>query len=198
FPVAFRSRAAHLRGGRGMRREPRRCLSWGTATAVAVAWSLVAVSFADEPTRPTATASEANPAVPAAGHSVHGEAFDDGPRHGGSILPGMGEVRFPVTAARPQAQEFIAQGVAQLHSFYYFESERCFRQAALIDPGCAMAYWGSATSTVHNDQRARGFVQAARKRAAKVTTRERRYIEALEAFYKDRADDKARRQGLLH
>ena len=38
------------------------------------------------------------------------------------------------------------QGVAQLHSFYYFESERSFRQAAKIDPDCAMAYWGMAIS----------------------------------------------------
>ncbi|HMF35692.1 MAG TPA: hypothetical protein VKF17_03605 [Isosphaeraceae bacterium] len=37
-------------------------------------------AVAQEPARPTASPSEANPAVPAPGHSVHGKAFNDGPR----------------------------------------------------------------------------------------------------------------------
>ena len=110
----------------------------------------------DEPVKPTASASEANPAVPAPGHSVHGEAFNDGPRHAAHLMPGMGKVHFPVTTAKPEAQAFVDQGVAQLHSFYYFESERSFRQAAKIDPGCAMAYWGMAMSNVNNPKRAKG------------------------------------------
>ena len=88
----------------------------------------------DEPVKPTAPASETNPAVPAPGHSVHGEAFNDGPRHAAYLMSGMGKVHFPVTTKEPEAQTFIDQGVAQLHSFYYFESERSFRQAAKIDP----------------------------------------------------------------
>ena len=120
----------------------------------------------DEPVKPTAPASEANPAVPAAGHSVHGEAFNDGPRHAAYLMPGMGKVHFPVTSKKPEAQAFIDQGVAQLHSFYYFEAERSFRQAAKIDPDCAMAYWGMAMSNVNNAKRAQGFLKEARKRAA--------------------------------
>src|SRR5215472_3900170 len=100
----------------------------------------------EEPLKPTASASESNPAVPAAGHSIHGEAFDDGPRHAGYLMPGMGKVSFLVTTDKPEAQAFINQGVGQLHSFYYFEAERSFRQAAKIDPACSMAYWGMAMS----------------------------------------------------
>ena len=119
------------------------------------ATSLLCFSFynyarGDEPVKPTAPASEANPAVPAAGHSVHGEAFNDGPRHTAYLMPGMGKVHFPVTSKKPQLQAFIDQGVGQLHSFYYFESERSFRQAAQIDPDCAMAYWGMAMSNINN------------------------------------------------
>src|SRR5262249_50757262 len=44
----------------------------------------------DEPTRPTNSASEANPAVPAPGHSVHGEPFNDGPRQAAYLMAGMG------------------------------------------------------------------------------------------------------------
>ncbi len=76
-------------------------------------------------------------------------------------MDGMGKVHFPATTTKPEAQAFIDQGVAQLHSFYYYESERSFRQAALLDPDCAMAYWGMAMSNVNNDRRAKGFVKEA-------------------------------------
>src|SRR5204863_449417 len=85
----------------------------------------------DEPTRPTAPASEANPAVPAAGHSVHGEAFNDGPRQKAYLMAGQGKADFPVTTSKAEAQAFINQGVAQLHSFFYFEVER----AQAMHPG---------------------------------------------------------------
>ena len=54
-----------------------------SAAIIAAAWviSLFPIpARSEEPIKPTASASEANPAVPAPGHSVHGEAFNDGPR----------------------------------------------------------------------------------------------------------------------
>jgi peroxiredoxin len=170
------------------------------AVGLAAALALVNVEAtrADEPNKPTATATESNPAVPAAGHSVHGEAFDDGPRHAAYLMPGMGKVSFPVTTEEPEAQAFINQGVGQLHSFYYFEAERSFRQAARIDPGCAMAYWGMAMANVNNAKRARGFLKEARKRDVKLSRREKLYLDALEALYKEGGDDKPRKQNHLH
>ncbi|APW63719.1 peroxiredoxin family protein [Paludisphaera borealis] len=172
---------------------------WVAAAAV-VAGSLCwsdAPAKADEPTKPTPSASESNPAVPAAGHSVHGEAFNDGPRRQASLTLGMGKVRFGVTTSRPEAQAFIDQGVGQLHSFFYFEAERSFRQAANLDPDCAMAYWGMAMANVNNARRAKGFLKEARKRAAKIGRREQLYIEALEAFHAEGGKEKDRRQGLV-
>src|SRR5205823_425487 len=71
------------------------------------AWALAAAlsvpAHADEPYKPTASASEANPAVPAAGHSIHGEAFNEGPRQAAVILPGMGKIDFRVTTTKPEA-----------------------------------------------------------------------------------------------
>ncbi len=155
--------------------------------------------LADEPTRPTPSATEENPAVPAPGHSIHGEAFNEGPRQQAHPMPGMGKADFPATAADPEAQFYINQGVAQLHSFYYLEAERSFRQAAKIDPDCPIAYWGMAMANVNNGKRAKEFIQEAQKRAerAKISRREKLYIDALAAFYKEKADDKAHRQGLL-
>lgn len=151
----------------------------------------------DEPIKPTPSASEANPAIPAPGHSVHGEAFNDGPRKSARILPGMGKVHFPATTPKPQAQAFIDQGVGQLHSFYYYEAERSFRQAAKIDPDCATAFWGMAMANSFNLKRARGFVAEARKRAGKASRREVLYLDALEAAVKESGTDKSRRQGWL-
>lgn len=169
----------------------------GWVGGLAAALSIAAESAGEEPIRPTASATEAKPAVPAAGHSIHSEAFNDGPRRSAALLPGMGTVPFPVTTSKPDAQAFVNQGVGQLHSFYYFEAERSFRQAAKIDPDCAMTYWGMAMANVNNAKRARGFLAESRKRAATLSRRETLYLEALEAFYKGGADDKVRRQGLL-
>src|SRR5262249_21179815 len=75
--------------------------------------------------------------------------------------------------------------------------ERSFRQAATIDPDCAMAYWGMAMSNVNNAKRARQFLKEARKRDARLSRREGLYLDALEALYKDGKDDKARKQDHL-
>src|SRR4051812_33674655 len=63
------------------------------------------------------------------GHSSHGEAFNEGPRQKAELMPGTGEVHFPVTTKNELAQKFIDQGVGQLHGFWHFEAERSFRQA---------------------------------------------------------------------
>ena len=43
-----------------------------------------------------------------------------------------------------EARKFFNQGVSQVHSFWFLESERSFLQAATLDPNMAMAYWGIA------------------------------------------------------
>ncbi len=131
------------------------------------------------------------------GHSLHGEAFDEGPRRQAWKMTGMGEVHFPVTTANPEAQAFFDQGVAQLHTFYYFEAERSFRQVAFIDPDCAMAYWGMGMANQNNGKRAGGFLGKAQDRAGKATDRERKYIDALAATHKEGKSDVERRGDYL-
>ena len=112
-------------------------------------------------------------------------------------MPGMGKIHFPVTTSKPEAQAFINQGVGQLHSFFYFEAERSFRQAAKIDPMCAMAYWGMAMANVNNSKRARGFIKEANERKAGLSRREVLYIEALEPLHKESGDDASRKKAHL-
>ena len=59
--------------------------------------------------------TEANPALPAPGHSVHGEAFNDGPRNHAYLMSGQGKIHFPVTTHKPETQRFVDQGVAQFN-----------------------------------------------------------------------------------
>lgn len=135
---------------------------------------------------PAPAAGEARPEATAAplkeGHSVHGEIFNEGPRQSAYLMEGVGTVRFPVTSTSEEAGRFCAQGVAQLHGFWYFESERSFRQAAMLDPECAIAYWGMAMSNRGNANRAKGFIAEAMKRREKASRREKLLIEAMERF----------------
>ena len=135
---------------------------------------------------------------PAFGHSVHGEAFDEGPRQAAVLLSGTGAIDFPVTPANAEAQKFFNQGVGQLHGFWYYEAERSFRQVAKMEPQCAMAYWGMAMANINNEKRAGEFMKDAMKRREKATRREQLYIEALNAFITgDKKNDNARRTALV-
>jgi len=140
--------------------------------------------------------SAAEPPTP--GHSTHGEAFNEGPRQFATLLPGSSNVVFPVTTKSPAARKFCEQGVTQIHGFWYFEAERSFRQAAYLDPDCAMAYWGMAMANVNNEKRAAEFIKEATKRRDKVSPREQRWIDMFAAYYADlKKDEKARRSKLV-
>ena len=63
------------------------------------------------------------------------------------LLPGMGATKdFPVTTSSEEARAFFLQGVSQIHSFWFVESERSCTQALEYDPNMAMAYWCIALS----------------------------------------------------
>ncbi len=132
---------------------------------------------------------------PLAGHSMHGDAFNEGPRQKAFLMGQTGRVHFPITTKSAKAQKFFDQGIGQLHGFWYFEAERSFRQAALLDPDCATAYWGMAMANVNNAKRARGFIDKAVFLMPLVSERERQWIGALAEYRKeDKRDDKQRRK----
>jgi peroxiredoxin/outer membrane biosynthesis protein TonB len=132
-------------------------------------------------------------ADPLPGHSVHGEAFNEGPRQEAHFMAGTGKVNFPVTTPKPLAQRFFNQGIGQLHGFWFFEAERSFRQVAKLDPDCAMAYWGMAMANLNNEKRARGFIGKAADRKAKAHPHELLWINMLESYLKeDKRDDNKR------
>ena len=147
---------------------------------------------------PLGSRAPANDAEVVAGHSVHGGAFNEGPRQKAYLMGGTGKVHLPVTTKVALAQAFFDQGVGQLHGFWYFEAERSFRQAAALDPGCAMTYWGMAMANIANRSRAQGFIRKAVAHKAGASRREQLWIDAYAAYYKDdKKSDKDRRGDLV-
>ncbi|MEX0677634.1 MAG: peroxiredoxin family protein [Pirellulales bacterium] len=153
---------------------------------------------------PAAANDAAPPAELPAGHSLHGEAFNEGPRQKPYLMGNTGAVHFPVTTLVPLAQQFFDQGVGQLHGFWYFEAERSFRQVAALDADCAMAYWGMALANSNNDKRAEKFIKKAVEKKAGATPREAAWIDALAAWHAAPDDTLRRRkyvqalEGLVH
>src|SRR6266567_7200817 len=58
------------------------------------------------------------------------------------IYAGLGGFGRKVTTASPQAQRYFDQGLCFLYAFNHDEAIRSFEQAARLDPGCPMAWWG--------------------------------------------------------
>ncbi len=123
---------------------------------------------------------------------VFGDEGQHQHKHAAGDVEELGKVEFPVSCNKP-AQEEFGRAVALLHSFWYDEAEKAFAEVARLDPSCAMGHWGVAMSNYHpiwapptpaELARGKAAVAQAKSIAAK-TDRERDYVAAIEAFYKD-------------
>jgi peroxiredoxin len=126
-----------------------------------------------------------------AGHSFHGEAFNEGPRQKAYLMEGTGKVEFDVTTNSDEAADFVRQGMGQLYGYWYLEAERSFRQAAMLDPDCAIAYWGMAKANEKNSKRAKSFIEEAVKRKGSAGKLEGMMIDALSAYLNNQSKKKA-------
>jgi tetratricopeptide (TPR) repeat protein len=104
----------------------------------------------------------------------------------------LGKVSF-ATSCSPKVAHDFERAVALLHSFAYTASEKAFSDIALADPACAMAHWGIAMSYYHQlwsppepDELAKGEAEAEKaSRLPAPTERERLFIAAISAYYRD-------------
>jgi hypothetical protein len=114
----------------------------------------------------------------------------------------LGKVTFPSSCA-PAVQPQLERAVALQHSFWFGEAIKAFNAVAQTDPSCGIAHWGAAVAWLGNPLAGpptprgltEGAAAVARARAAGAKTeRERDYIAAIEAFYKDhdKVDHKTR------
>src|SRR5437867_10689009 len=104
----------------------------------------------------------------------------------------LGRVNFAVSCNAAAQQQFN-RAVALLHSFWYDEAEKAFTEVTKTDPKCGMGYWGIAMSFYHpvwspptgaELRNGSAAVQRANIVSAR-TQKERDYIAAIEAFFKD-------------
>jgi hypothetical protein len=105
----------------------------------------------------------------------------------------LGKLDFP-TSCDPKVQAEFERGVAMIHSYWFTIARRTFEGVLRQDPTCAMAHWGIAIDilgnilvgppTRENANVAWLELEKARAIGAK-TERERDWIEALSAYYRD-------------
>jgi tetratricopeptide (TPR) repeat protein len=62
------------------------------------------------------------------------------------LMENLGKYGMKVTTDSKRAQLFFNQGINLYYGFNHLEAYRSFKEAARLDPDCAMAYWGQALS----------------------------------------------------
>jgi len=112
--------------------------------------------------------------------------------HSHPVPEKLGSVTF-ATSCLPKVSHDFERAVALLHSFAYSASEKAFSDVAAADPSCAMAHWGIAMSYYHqmwsppgSGELSKGLVEVEQASRLHVrTARERQFIAAIAAYYRD-------------
>jgi tetratricopeptide (TPR) repeat protein len=153
------------------------------STAARLIISLLAALLALAVLAPTTAGSQEVRVQQQAGGAAEGRA---------TLITGLGNHRQTITTRNALAQRFFDQGLSLAYAFNHAEAARAFREAARLDPECAMCYWGVAFVLGPNINAAmdsavvREAYEAAQKAvvlSAKVTPRERAYASALAKRY---------------
>ena len=107
-------------------------------------------------------------------------------------LQNLGDYKFPVTTNSARAQLFINQAMMLTYGFNHAEAGRSFREAARLDPDCAMAYWGMALVLGPNinmamppkaEPEAYKLISKAVELKDNASEKEQAYIDALSVRY---------------
>ncbi len=127
----------------------------------------------------------------------------DADKPGAPLFKGLGDHHHPISTKNAETQVYFDQGVKLLFGFNHAEAIRSFREAARLDPDCAMCWWGMAIALGPNinlpmpdDAVAPAWQALGKARALepKASPEEREWIEALAARYS--SDPKADRHAL--
>lgn len=112
-----------------------------------------------------------------------------------TLYKGLGTHTRSVATSNPEAQKFFDQGLNFMYAYNHDEAIRAFRQAAELDPNCAMAHWGTSLSLGKNynfplfplekANAAWKSLGSARPMAKAESAANRALIEALAARYAD-------------
>jgi tetratricopeptide (TPR) repeat protein len=108
------------------------------------------------------------------------------------LLEGLGDNHYSISTDSREAQRYFDQGLILAYGFNHAEAERSFREAARLDPDCAMCYWGialvlgpniNAPMGAESVPKAYEAIQKALELAPKAGKKERAFIEALAKRY---------------
>lgn len=119
------------------------------------------------------------------------------------LFEGLGDYHMKITTRSELAQRYFDQGMVFAFGFNHAEAARSFREAAKLDPECAMCSWGLALVLGPNINvpmdpndvpEAWRAIREAQRLAPKASPRERDYIAALATRYA--AEPGADRSGL--
>ncbi|MGH8001281.1 MAG: tetratricopeptide repeat protein [Brasilonema sp.] len=120
--------------------------------------------------------------------SIHSKAT----HHTAPLFNNLGNYHHPISTNSKLAQRFFDQGLILAYGFNHAEAARSFKEAARLDPNCAMCYWGIALVKGPNINAAMEkeavpeTVQAMQKAielSKNANEKERAYIQALAKRY---------------
>lgn len=112
--------------------------------------------------------------------------------HSNAAEEGLGHVYMDLSCSPGVGQQFD-RALALLHNFWYSRALESFQQVSHDDPQCAMAYWGQAMTYNHPfwdppsqaDETAAWRLVQKGMTAHEASARERLYLEAVAALYRD-------------
>jgi tetratricopeptide (TPR) repeat protein len=110
------------------------------------------------------------------------------------VFDGLGSYSRKIATESPKAQRYFNQGLGFYHGFNHGAAIRAFREAARLDPKCAMAHWGIALANGPHinfpmvpppaaAEMAWKELQLAQQNAEKASPVEKALIEALSHRY---------------
>jgi hypothetical protein len=100
----------------------------------------------------------------------------------------LGSYSRRITTSSAETQRWFDQGLRLVYAFNHLEGQRAFREAARLDPACAMCFWGIAITEGSNyndptnadrEKKAAAAVQEAPRLSAGASPSERALIQAL-------------------
>jgi hypothetical protein len=123
------------------------------------------------------------PGAPQSGAHQHGAPGAAAERP--VLYDSLGRHTYRITTASPEAQRWFDQGLRLVYAFNHHEAQKAFREAARLDPACAMCSWGIAVTEGSNynsptaadrEKAALAAVGRAQQLAGSATPRERALI----------------------
>lgn len=117
--------------------------------------------------------------------------------HTPRLFDGLGQIHHPISTSNELAQRYFDQGLALSFGFNHDGAIDAFREAARLDPKCAMCWWGIAFAAGPNinapigPEAARiayGAAQQAQKLSGQASPAQRAWIDAIATRYAADAD----------